>query len=205
MRNFITGANQADAHYVHVNIGRDFTPSDYADVRIAEAGDLCPKCADARLEEARGIEVGHIFKLGEKYSGAMGANYSDADGALKPIQMGSYGIGISRILAALIEVSHDGDGIIWHPEVAPFHVYVVVANTKDEAAMAAGQTLHDELTALGVEVLLDDREERAGVKFKDADLIVEIRARKDAATAREVPVGDAAQAVAGMLQTLKTA
>jgi prolyl-tRNA synthetase len=221
MRNFITGANQADAHYVHVNIGRDFEVSEYADIRVAQAGDLCPKCQDAKLEDARGIEVGHIFKLGEKYSGAMGANYADAEGTQRPIQMGSYGIGISRILAALIEVSHDADGIIWHPEVAPFQVSIVVANTKDEAAMAAGLALHDELTARGIEVLLDDREERAGVKFKDADLIgfpvrvvvgkglangvLEVRARKDASTAREVPVAEAAQAVADLLEALKAA
>lgn len=220
MRNFITGANQADAHFVHVNIGRDFTPSEFADIRVAVAGDLCPKNQDAVLEEARGIEIGHIFQLGTKYSGAMGVNYTDDSGTLAPVQMGSYGIGMSRLLAALIESSNDKDGIIWHPAVSPFQVIIVVANTKDEQAIAVGNDLHDSLTRLGVDVLLDDRDERAGVKFKDADLIgiavrvvigkglangnVEIRARKDAATAKEVPVGEAAGAVVALLEELKS-
>jgi prolyl-tRNA synthetase len=218
MRNFITGANQADAHYVHVNIGRDFTPSDFADIRTAVAGDLCPNCRQGRLEEARGIEVGHIFKLGTKYSGALGADYTDETGTLRPIQMGSYGIGLTRLLAALIESSHDDDGIIWHPSVAPFSVVIVVANAKDNPAMAAGEALHDELVAAGIDVLLDDRDERAGVKFKDADLVgypvrvvigkglangnVEVRARRDAGSAREVPVAEAAAAVRETLARL---
>lgn len=218
MRNFITGANQADAHFVHVNIGRDFTPSEFADIRVAVAGDTCPKCRDARMEEARGIEVGHIFQLGTKYSGAMGVNYTDDTGATAPVQMGSYGIGMSRLLAALIENSHDKDGIIWHPAVSPFQVVIVVANVKDEQAVTAGNELHDALTRLGVDVLLDDRDERAGVKFKDADLVglsvrvvigkglangnIEIRARKDAATAKEVPVAEAAGAIVALLDEL---
>jgi prolyl-tRNA synthetase len=218
MRNFITGANQADAHYVHVNIGRDFTPSDYADIRVAVAGDVCPNCREVRLDEARGIEVGHIFKLGTKYSGALGADYTDDAGAVRPIQMGSYGIGLTRLVASLIEASHDKDGIIWHPSVAPFAVVIVVANAKDEAAMAAGLALHDALETGGVDVLLDDRDERAGVKFKDADLIgypvrvvigkglangnVEVRTRRDPGSAREVPVADAAGAVREMLAGL---
>jgi prolyl-tRNA synthetase len=219
MRNFITGANQADAHYVHVNIGRDFTPSDYADIRVAVAGDRCPQCQDETLADARGIEVGHIFQLGTKYSGAMGVNYTDDSGTVQPVQMGSYGIGMTRLLAALIEASHDGDGIIWHPAVAPFQAVVVVANTKEASAFQVGQELHDALQARGIDTLLDDRDERAGVKFKDADLIgcpvrvvigkglanglLEIRARKDAATAKEVPVADAADAVAALLAELK--
>lgn len=218
MRNFITGANQADAHYVHVNIGRDFTPSDYADIRVAVAGDTCPNCKDAVLEDARGIEVGHIFKLGTKYSGAMGADYNDETGKVAPIQMGSYGIGISRLLAALIEASHDKDGIVWHPAVAPFQVVIVAANTKDEAALSAANALHDALVKHGVSVMLDDRDERAGVKFKDADLIgypvrvvfgkgfasgnVELRARRDAQSGRDVTVSEAAQAVVELLKEL---
>ncbi|MDX1933374.1 MAG: proline--tRNA ligase [Capsulimonadales bacterium] len=219
MKNFITGANQADAHYVHVNIGRDFTPSDYADLRIAVAGDRCPICEQGTLEEARGIEVGHIFQLGTKYSGAMGANYTDDQGTIRPILMGSYGIGISRLLAAILETSHDADGMIWHPAVAPFQVVLVVANVKDEAAAAAGQKLHDDLIADGLEVLLDDRDERAGVKFKDADLIgipvrvvigkglaggkVEIRARKDAASGREIPIEETLASVRALLESLR--
>ncbi len=215
MHNFITGANQADTHLVHVNVGRDFSPSDWADVRVAVAGDTCPKCQTEVMEEARGIEVGHIFKLGDKYSGAMGANYTDAAGATQPILMGSYGIGISRLLAALVEASHDKDGIIWHPNVAPFQVVVVVANVRDEAAAKAGQEIHDALQSAGVSVMLDDRDERAGVKFKDADLVgypvrvvvgkglangnIEIRARRDATTSREIPVADVVGAVNELL------
>jgi len=219
MRNFITGANQSDAHYVHVNIGRDFTPEVFADLRLAVAGDLCPACKDAPLEDRRGVEVGHIFKLGDKYSGAMGANYNDESGELRPILMGSYGIGIGRTMAAIIETSHDANGIIWPAAIAPFEAVIVVANVRDEATLNAGLELHDALKAKGVDILLDDRDERAGVKFKDADLIgypvrivigkgfangqIEIRTRKDAATVREVPVADAPETVIALLNDLK--
>lgn len=219
MRNFITGANQADAHFVHVCVGRDFTPSEYADIRTAVTGDRCPGCRDGLLEETRGIEVGHIFKLGTRYSAAMNATFTTEDGVERPFEMGSYGIGIPRTMAAIIEQSHDADGIIWPPGVAPFAVVIVVANVKDEAALRAGQELHDQLAARGIDVLLDDRDERAGVKFKDADLIgypvrvvagkgvangvVEVRARRDAASMREVAVGEAAETVAALLQELR--
>lgn len=219
MRNFITGANQADAHFVHVNIGRDFTPSEYADIRTAQNGDRCPQCETGTLTETRGIEVGHIFKLGAKYSGAMGATFTDEDGAIHPILMGSYGIGLTRLMAAIIEASHDDNGIIWPANVAPFEAVIVVANVKDEAAMRAGQELHDALKAQGIDVLLDDRDERAGVKFKDADLIgypvrvvigkglangvIEVRARRDAASVREAPVAEAAATVADLLRELR--
>jgi prolyl-tRNA synthetase len=219
MRNFIAGANQADAHYVHVNRDRDFTVSEFADVRLAAAGDKCPRCEDGTLEEARGIEVGHIFKLGTKYSGSMGATFTDENGELKPILMGSYGIGMGRTMASVIEASHDADGIIWPVEIAPFSAVIVVANVKDEAAQTEAQRLHDALNARGIDVMLDDRDERAGVKFKDADLIgypvrivigkglangmIEIRARRDAASAREVPVADVENAVAALLQELR--
>ncbi len=219
MRNFITGANQADAHFVHVNIGRDFTPSEYADLRLAQAGDPCPTAPEFALTEARGVEIGHIFKLGTKYSEALGATFADEAGALKPIIMGSYGIGNSRMLAALIEASHDENGIIWHPNVAPFEVVIVIANIRDEAAKEAGQALHDALTARGLDVALDDRDERAGVKFKDADLVgypvrvvigkglangvVEMRARADAASSREVAVNEIETAVVTLLDELR--
>jgi prolyl-tRNA synthetase len=215
MRNFITGANQEDAHYVHVNQDRDFTPSEYADIRVAVAGDTCPRCQGGVLEDTRGIEVGHIFQLGTKYSSAMGVTYTDENGAIQPVQMGSYGIGLTRLIAAHIEVSHDADGIIWHPAVAPFHIVIVLANTKDTAAHEAGLELHDTLQKAGWEVLLDDRDERAGVKFKDADLIgipvrvvvgkgfanglVEVRARRDVATAREVSIGEVPEIVRTLL------
>ena len=218
MRNFIAGANQSDAHFVHINVGRDFSPTEFADIREAVAGDLCPNCKTGTLSPVRGIEVGHIFKLGAKYSGAMGANYIAEDGAATPIQMGSYGIGLTRLLAALIENSHDENGIIWHPAVAPFQVVIVVAGWKDPQAVEAGQALHDELTRRGIDVLLDDREDRPGPKFKDADLVgypvrvvigkglangtVEIRPRRDPTAGREVPVEDAADAVVALLREL---
>lgn len=218
MRNFITGANQADAHYVHVNIGRDFTPTEYADIRAAQTGDTCPQCRQGTLQETRGIEVGHIFKLGQKYSGAMGATFNAEDGTLQPVLMGSYGIGLTRLLAAIIEASHDENGIIWPVTVAPFEAVIVVANVRDEAAMQAAQELHDALRAQGVDVMLDDRDERAGVKFKDADLVgypvrvvigkgfasgnVEIRTRRDASSTREVPFGEAAEAVQALIREL---
>ena len=218
MHNFITGANQSDAHFVHVNIGRDFTPTDTADIRVAVAGDLCPACQDALLEEARGIEVGHIFKLGDKYSGAMGANFTNETGSLSPILMGSYGIGLGRTLAAVLEASHDENGIIWPAALAPFQVIVVVANIRDASAMEAGLSLHDALNARGIDTILDERDERAGVKFKDADLIgypvrvvigkglangmIEVRTRRDAQSGRDVPVQGAADAIAALLADL---
>jgi len=222
LRNFITGANQADAHFVHVNVGRDFTPSEFADVRVAEAGDTCPKCQDGQLETVRGIEVGHIFKLGTKYSKAMGATVpAEEDGTPRAVEMGCYGIGVPRTMAAIIEASHDENGIVWPVGVAPFAVVIVVANVKDAAQVTAAQTLHDELSRREIDVLLDDRDERAGVKFKDADLIgypvrvvcgkgvangvLEMRARRDAASGRDVPVADAADAVVALLDELRSA
>lgn len=221
MHNFITGANQSDAHFVHVNIGRDFTPTDYADVRVAVADDVCPNCADAVLEEARGIEVGHIFKLGDKYSGAMGADFANETGGQSPILMGSYGIGLGRTMAAVLEKSHDENGIIWPVALAPFVVVIVIANIRDQAAMQAGQELHDALSARGIDVMLDDRDERAGVKFKDADLVgypvrvvigkglangvLELRARRDAQSGREVPVENAADTIAQLIAEMTPA
>ncbi|MBC8139446.1 MAG: proline--tRNA ligase [Fibrella sp.] len=219
LKNAVTGANQQDAHFTGVNAGRDFTPSDYADLRVAVAGDPCPVAPEYPLTDARGIEVGHIFKLGTKYSEPLKAYYSDEAGAQQPILMGSYGIGNSRLLAALVEASHDDNGIIWHPAVAPFQVVVVIANTKDEAASHAAEGLHDELEAAGISVMLDNRDERPGVKFKDADLIgyplrvvfgkgfaagnVEIKARKaDKDSAKEVPAAEALSAVRELLAEL---
>lgn len=218
LRNFIAGANQADAHYVHVNIGRDFTPTEFADIRNALPGDPSPDDPRYKLEEARGIEVGHIFKLGTKYSGAMNATYTDVGSQIQTIQMGSYGIGLGRTMAALIEVSHDENGIIWPPAIAPFQVVIVVANIKDEAALGAAQTLHDSLKEQHIDAILDDRDERAGVKFKDADLVgypvrvvigkglangvIELRARRDATSSREVPVDGAVGAISELLAEL---
>ncbi len=172
MTDVVVGANETDQHYTGVNIGRDFTVTRTADIRLVGAGDPCPRCQGGTLEVWRGIEVGHVFKLGTKYSKAMNASYLDKDGKEQVIFMGCYGIGIGRTVAAAIEQNHDENGVIWPLPLAPFHCSVVVINAqKDEAALALGQQLHDQLEAAGVEALLDDRDERPGFKFKDHDLI----------------------------------
>ncbi len=172
MNNLVTGANEVDQHLTGVNQGRDFTPDQYADIRLIGAADPCPRCDNGTLEVWRGIEVGHVFKLGTKYSGALQATYLDKDGKEQVIFMGCYGIGIGRTVAAAIEQNHDDNGIIFPLPIAPFHCSVVAINAqKDEAVMTAAQDIHDRLEAAGVEVLLDDRDERPGVKFKDHDLI----------------------------------
>ena len=169
--NFVTGANQADAHLVGVNWGRDLPrPGQACDLRVVQAGDPCPKCGQP-LELATGIELGHVFKLGTKYTEAMGATYLDEKGESRPILMGCYGIGVNRILAAAIELHRDADGISWPVSLAPYEVLVLPASPKPEAAQTA-ESIYQELQAAGVEVLLDDRADlRPGAKFKDADLI----------------------------------
>lgn len=172
MSDFVIGANQTDQHYTGANACRDFSISQIADIRLIGAGDPCPRCSGGTLEIWRGIEVGHVFKLGTKYSSSMNATYLDKDGKEQIIFMGCYGIGIGRTVAASIEQNHDDNGVIWPLPLAPFHCSVVAINAqKDEAVMAAAQDIHDRLEAAGVEVLLDDRDERPGVKFKDHDLI----------------------------------
>ncbi|KIE42551.1 proline--tRNA ligase [Geobacter anodireducens] len=171
MKNFVTGANAGDLHLKNVTIGRDVTPTQYADIRNVVHGDPCPRCEAGHLELWRGIEVGHVFKLGTKYSEALRATYLDADGKEQTIFMGCYGIGISRTVAACIEQNHDADGIIFPIPIAPFHCIVSAVNTKDAEVMAACESLYRDLGAAGVEVLFDDRDERPGIKFKDADLI----------------------------------
>ncbi|SHE58875.1 prolyl-tRNA synthetase [Desulfofundulus australicus DSM 11792] len=168
--NAVAGANRDDAHLVNVNPGRDFVPHMVADIRVVRAGDPCPKCG-ALLRETRGIEVGQIFKLGDKYSRALGATYLDERGQSRPMIMGCYGIGVTRTMAAAVEQNHDEDGIIWPVSIAPFHVVVIPVNHKDEQQMNLAEEIYQELQAGGVEVVLDDRAERAGVKFKDADLV----------------------------------
>ena len=168
--NAITGANKADKHLVNVNVERDWTADKWADVRNATAGDACPHCHEPMMIR-NAIEVGHVFKLGTKYTEALGANYLDADGSLKPIIMGCYGIGVNRIVAGLAETSYDESGMIWPVALAPYEVNVCPVKVTDEASVAAAEKLHDELQAAGVEVILDDRDQRAGVKFKDSDLI----------------------------------
>lgn len=170
MANFVVGGNKTDAHYVNANIGRDFEISQYADLRVASKGDACPKC-EGSLVEKRGMEVGHIFKLGTVYSEGMDAKFLDDDGKEKPFIMGCYGMGVSRMLAAIPEVNSDQDGMIWPISVTPFEVVVVLLNRDDEAQCNAAMRLYEELQQAGVDVLLDERDERPGVKFKDADLI----------------------------------
>jgi len=170
LSNFVTGGNEADLHLVNVNRDRDFTVARWEHLRFAVAGDLCPNCAGTLSEQAA-IELGHIFKLGTYYSASMGANFKDEDGREKPIVMGSYGIGASRIVAAAVEQGHDQNGIIWPLPIAPYQVVVVVINMTDPAQASLAEEIYQGLGRAGVEVLLDDRDERPGVKFKDVDLV----------------------------------
>lgn len=172
MRNFVTGGNEKDLHLKNVNLERDCIVDNFADLRNVVHGDPCPRCDNGRLEMWRGIEVGHVFKLGTKYSQALNATYLDADGKEQIIFMGCYGIGISRTVAACIEQNHDENGIIFPLPIAPFHCIISAVNyTKDEAVAEACDAVYRSLSEAGCEVLLDDRDERPGVKFKDADLI----------------------------------
>jgi len=168
--NMVTGANKEDYHLKNVNIGRDFRIESYADLRVVEPGDACPRCAGT-VKFVRGIEVGHVFKLGTKYSKAMKAVYLDRDGKEKTLIMGCYGIGIGRTVAACIEQNFDQNGIIWPMPLAPYSIIVTPVNINDADVMKAAEDIYACLLARGVEVILDDRDERAGVKFKDADLI----------------------------------
>ncbi len=170
MVNATTGANEVDAHLVGVNPGRDFTPEKYADLRNARDGDPCPRCS-GKLAERHAIEGGHVFKLGTKYSAALGAKFLDHAEQQQTIIMGCYGIGINRILAGLIETRHDAHGIVWPVAIAPYEVLLVPMKADDEATSQAVEQLYADLQTAGVEVLVDDRDARAGVKFNDADLI----------------------------------
>ncbi|MCL6635673.1 MAG: proline--tRNA ligase, partial [Peptococcaceae bacterium] len=164
------GANEEDHHLIHVEEGRDFRPHRFADVTSARAGDACPRCGEPLRVEA-GIEVGQVFQLGLKYSEAMRCYYQDENGMSKPMYMGCYGIGVTRTMAAAVEQNHDDNGIIWPAAIAPYHVVVVPVSTKDRQQMELAEHVYGRLNAAGVEAVLDDRPERAGVKFKDADLI----------------------------------
>ena len=170
MRNFIVGANETDCHIENVNPGRDFTPEITADIRSIEEGDICPVCGK-RIKTAQGIEVGHIFKLGTKYSDALGLTYRDETGEDKSVIMGCYGIGVNRCLAAVIEQNHDDNGIIWPVAVAPYKAVVVPVNVNDSVQANMAEEITKRLEDEGIEVIIDDRDERPGVKFKDWDLI----------------------------------
>ena len=170
-RNMTTGANKDDHHLRGVDVDRDIEVDQWADLRNVVSGEGCPRCETGVLEVYKAMEIGHIFKLGTKYSESMGATVLTVEGKPVPIVMGSYGIGVERIITAAIEQHHDADGIIWPKSIAPFDVIVTITNTKDAALRETAEKLYKDLQRAGLDALLDDRDERAGVKFKDADLI----------------------------------
>lgn len=217
--NVCGGANKADAHYININPKRDFNTEDIivAPIRLITKDDVCPEC-HSPLEYSKGIEVGQVFKLGTKYSESLQATYLDQNGRPNAMVMGCYGIGVSRTLAATIEQYHDENGIIWPRAIAPFEVVIVPINAKDESLMSTSTTIYDTLLNDKVDVLLDDRKDRAGVKFKDADLIgyplritvskntlesneVEIRIRKTG-EAINCPIGEVSSKVQELLSQL---
>ena len=169
--NMTTGANKDDHHLRGVDIARDVRVDRWADLRTVASGEACPRCESGKLDVFKAMEIGHIFKLGTKYSESMGAQVLAQDGKEVPIVMGSYGIGVERIMTAAIEQNHDSDGIIWPKTLSPFDVVITITNMKDDTLRGAGEGLYKDLQRAGLDVLLDDRDERAGVKFKDADLI----------------------------------
>jgi prolyl-tRNA synthetase len=171
LENFVTGANEADYHVVGANWGKEFPLSTVVNLDKAQAGDRAVHDPTQILETARGIEVGHIFQLGTKYSQAMKATFTNEQGEELPLVMGCYGLGVSRLAQAAVEQSHDKDGIIWNKAIAPYHVIITVPNIADTKQMEVAESLYHALQVAKIEVLLDDRDERAGVKFKDADLV----------------------------------
>jgi prolyl-tRNA synthetase len=212
----VTGANETDHHFVDVDQQRDFGDVEFADLRLARADDPCPRCEGGVFAGHRGIEVGNIFYLGTKYSAAMKATYLDSSGQERPIEMGCYGIGITRTAAAAVEQHHDDNGIIWPLALAPFHVQLVPISWTDARLRQTAEDLYAKLQSAGVEVLLDDREERPGIKFKDADLIgvplrvtigakslerncVEFK-RRGEKTAQDLPLADTVERLAGMVR-----
>ena len=216
-RGLVCGANQRDRHLTGLDVERDLPKLDFADLRRAAAGDKCPRCEAGRFAAHRGIEVGQTFYLGTKYSTAMHAGFLDASGTQRPLEMGCYGIGITRTVAAAVEQNHDEAGIVWPKPLAPADLHVVPVNWNDDATRALAEDVYAKLQAAGAEVLLDDRQERPGVKFKDADLlgiplratvggkslkrgVIELRGRTDEQT-REVPVD---QAVDTLLAAVRT-
>lgn len=170
MYNACAGANEKDFHYINVNPKRDFKDVVVADIRMVQEGDCCPHC-NGHMKMTRGIEAGQVFTLGTKYSEALHATFLDENGREKPMMMGCYGIGVGRTMAAAIEQNNDENGIIWPKAIAPFEVVVVPVNGKNAQQMELAEKVYKELKDAGVDALLDDRKDRAGVKFKDADLI----------------------------------
>lgn len=217
MQDACCGANEKDKHYIHVNPARDFTDVRVETIRQIQEGDVCPHCG-GKIVRCRGIEVGQVFKLGTKYSEALHATFLDNQGKSRPFVMGCYGIGVTRTVAASIEQNHDDDGIIWPVAIAPYEAVIVPANNKSEEVMAAARKLYEDMEDSRDEVVLDDRNERAGIKFKDADLIgypvrvtigkkwqqsgcVEIKIRRSGEVV-EVPLEEAKAKVQEILQTL---
>lgn len=217
MQDACCGANEKDKHYIHVNPARDFTDVHVETIRQIQEGDVCPHCG-GKIVRCRGIEVGQVFKLGTKYSEALHATFLDNQGKSHPFVMGCYGIGVTRTVAASIEQNHDDDGIIWPVAIAPYEVVIVPANNKSEEVMAAARKLYEDMEDSRDEVVLDDRNERAGIKFKDADLIgypvrvtigkkwqqsgcVEIKIRRSGEVV-EVPLEEAKDKVLEILKTL---
>lgn len=215
MGDVVVGANKEDHHYLHFDPARDLKDPRFADLRVAVQGDACPRCGE-RMEERRGIEVGHVFMLGTKYSETLRATYLDPDGKERPVVMGCYGIGVGRTLAAAIEQNHDKDGICFPFPIAPFPVILTALNPKDPKIQTIAEGLYTALQQKGVDVLLDDRDERPGKKFKDADLIgiplrvtvgprqlkegkIEVKLRKEA-DATTVPVEGAVDHILGILE-----
>ncbi|MDD5428252.1 MAG: proline--tRNA ligase [Candidatus Omnitrophica bacterium] len=170
MANFVTGANKNDAHLINVNLDRDFETKEFGDFRLISEADGCPKCGKP-IQIKQAIEIGHTFKLGTKYSDALGAKFLDKDGVEKPAIMGCYGIGVNRIMASLIETSNDKDGIIWPSSIAPYRIIILALNMEDKKVKTLAEDVYAILKKAGCDVLFDDRNESAGVKFKDADLI----------------------------------
>ncbi|WP_347490857.1 proline--tRNA ligase [Desulfoscipio sp. XC116] len=170
LANAVCGANEKEQHLINVNPRRDTKPDLITDIRLVKAGEPCPQCG-AELREARGIEVGQVFKLGTKYSNALGGTFLDENGKARPFVMGCYGIGVTRTMAAAVEQNYDERGIIWPVQIAPYHVIVVPVSGKDQNLMQAAETIYNSLKDAGVQTVIDDRTERAGVKFNDADLV----------------------------------
>ncbi len=167
----VVGANKTDAHLRGVKMGRDFQPTETADITLVEAGDTCKRCGKSQVAMRRGVELGHIFKLDKKYSKSMKATFLDKEGTECEFIMGCYGFGVSRAVAAAVEAHHDERGIVWPKAIAPLHAIILPIAVGDEGLMATANSVYDELRAAGWDVLMDDRDLRPGVKFKDADLV----------------------------------
>ena len=213
-RNLVAGANKADKHLLNVNYGRDWEADIVADIALAKEGYLCANCRTP-MEQRRGIEMGQVFKLGTRYSEMMGATFLDREGKQQPAIMGSYGIGVERLLAAVIEANHDEAGIVWPRSLAPYDVHIVAIQPDKPEVREAGERLYEELKSSGISALYDDRDETPGVKFNDADLlgmplrvtvsprnlanaVIELKGRTEGES-RTAPLGEAVGAVQAAL------